>query len=241
MNKRDWRKVAFILTIIGCIQFLVLSSIAMLCYGGGTRINPDTTSYIFFMNFFSDLGRTESFGNPNTISFILFVTTLFLASIALLAYFIAIPGVISEDNPERMRILTVLGIINAGFFGAIALTPANLFPQLHDFIVLLAFILLFSVSMLMYFTFKKVEFIPRIYRVVFLIFSCLIALYGLVSLVTAFFPENLLEFSLFLRVLIQKVVIYYLITCFTIQSLGALKNYPMVTREGRLIYSKETI
>lgn len=192
------------------------------------------------MNFFSDLGRTESFGNPNTISFILFLTTLFLASVAFTAYFIAIPGIIGADKPEHMRILTVLGIINAGFFGAIALTPTDLFPHLHDFIVLLAFLLLFLVSMLMYFTFKKVKFIPRVYHLVFLIFSCLIALYGFVSLITAFFPENLLEFSLFLRVLIQKVVIYYLIICFMIQSIGALKNYPMITKQGRLIYSKET-
>jgi len=200
----------------------------MLFYGGGTQINPNSTGYIFFMNFFSDLGRTESFGNPNTISFVLFLTTLFLAGMALAAYFIAIPGVINGNNPERMRILTVLGAVSAGFFVAIALTPANLFPHLHDFIVFLAFILLFSVSLLMYFLFKDVKTIPRIYYIVFLVFSCLIALYGFVSLVTGFFPENFQEWSLFLRALIQKIVIYYLIACFMIQSLGALKNYPGV-------------
>lgn len=200
----------------------------MLCYGGGTQINPNSTGYVFFMNFFSDLGRTESFGNPNTISFILFITTLFLSSIGFAAYFIAIPGIISVDKPERKKALTVLGVLTSGFFGAIALTPANLFPHLHDFIVLLVFILLFSLSLLMYFVFRDVETIPRIYYLVFLIFSFLIALYGLVSLVTAFFPENLQEFSLFFRAVVQKVVIYYLITCLFVQSLGALKNYPVV-------------
>lgn len=200
----------------------------MVFYGGGTQINPNSTGYIFFMNLFSDLGRTKSFGNPNTISFILFLTTLFLASIALAAYFIAIPGVINVNKPERMKILTILGVLNAGFFVAIALTPADLFPFLHDFIVLLAFILLFSVSLMMYFLFKDIETIPRIYPLVFLVFTCLIALYGFVSLVTGFFPDGLQELSLFLRALIQKIVIYYLITCFIIQSLGALKNYPGV-------------
>ncbi|MFX1515042.1 MAG: hypothetical protein ACFFC6_01955 [Promethearchaeota archaeon] len=228
MKKYDWRQIAFLFTIVGCIQFLVLSSIAMVFYGGGTQINPNSTGYIFFMNLFSDLGRTESFGNPNPISSILFITTLVLSSFGFLTYFIAIPGIISVNKPEHMKILTALGIITAGFFSAIALTPANLFPHLHDFIVLIAFIFLFSLSLVMYFLLRDVETIPRIYHLVFLVFSCLIALYGLVSLVTAFFPGNLQEFSLFFRVLVQKVVIYYLIACLFFQSLGALKNYPVM-------------
>jgi hypothetical protein len=101
-------------------------------------------------------------------------------------------------------------------------------------IVLLTFILSFTVSMLMYFLFKDIAIIPRIYHLVFLVFGCLIALYGAVSLVTTFFPESYSEISLFVRVIMQKIVIYYLIGCFLIQSLGALKNYPTVVYSSNL-------
>jgi hypothetical protein len=228
LNKDNWRRFAFIFTIIGCIQFIVLSSLAMLSYGGGTRINPNSSGYTFYLNFFSDLGRTESFGNPNTVSAILFFITLFVASLAFAVYFIAIPGIISEEKLPHSKILCILGILNSGFFACIALTPTDLFPLLHDLIVLIAFILSFMVSMLMYFLFKGIETIPKIYHLAFLVFSCLILLYGGVSLVTALFPENVQELTLFLRVVMQKIVIYYLIACFMIQSLGALKNYPAV-------------
>ncbi len=224
----------FLFTIIGCIQFIVLSSLAMVSYGGGTRINPNSSGYIFYLNFFSDLGRIESFGNPNTFSAILFFIALFVASIAFATYFIAIPGLINGEKLERLNVLSKLGVLNAVFFGCIALTPADLFPQLHDLIVLLAFILSFMVSMLMYFLFKDIAIIPRIYHLVFLVFGCLIALYGAISLVTAFFPESYSEISLFVRVIMQKIVIYYLIGCFLIQSLGALKSYPKVTYSRKM-------
>jgi hypothetical protein len=78
----------------------------------------------------------------------------------------------------------------------------------------------------MYFLFKDIETIPKFYHLVFLVFSCIIVMYGAVSLVTTFFPERYVSISLLFRVVIQKIVIYYMISCFLIQSIGALKNYP---------------
>ncbi|UCG00977.1 MAG: hypothetical protein JSW11_15335 [Candidatus Heimdallarchaeota archaeon] len=226
--KKNWRDYAFLFTIIGCIQFIVLSSLAMLSYGGGTRVNPNSSGYSFSLNFFSDLGRIKAFGNPNTVSAILFFITLMVASFAFAIYFIAIPGILNGANPEHLKALSLLGVLTSLFFGCIALTPVDLFPQLHELIVLLAFIFSFIVSMLMYLLFNGIATIPRVYRLIFLGFSGLIVMYGAVSLVTTFFPENLIEFSLFFRVILQKIVIYYLIGCFLFQSLGALKNYPTV-------------
>ena len=217
---------AFLFTIIGCFQFVLLSSLAMFIYGGGTRINPNSLGYNFFLNFFSDLGRTQSFGNPNTGSAILFFTALIVANIAFAVYFFAILGIINTEKPRQLKTISFLGILNAALFCCVALTPANLFPVLHDLIVLLTFILSFIVSILMYFLFKDIETIPKFYHLVFLVFSCIIVMYGAVSLVTTFFPERYVSISLFFRVVIQKIVIYYMISCFLIQGIGALKNYP---------------
>lgn len=204
----------------------------MWTYGGGTLINSNTTGYTFFLNYFSDLGRTQSFGNPNTVSAILFFITLMFSSFAFAAYFIAIPGIL-DNNLKEIKIISILGILNAALFGCIALTPANLFPVIHDLIVFITFVLSFIVSCLLYSLFKNRLATPRFYYLIFLVFSCLIAFYGLVTLITTLFPEEYTDISLLLRVIMQKIVIYYLIASFFIHGLGALKNYPIVVIFGK--------
>lgn len=200
----------------------------MFAYAGGTRIDPNTSGYSFFLNFFSDLGRTESFGNPNTVSSILFLIALMLTSFAFAAFFTAIPGVISVEEPDLLKVTSILGVLSAASFSCVALTPTNLFPLLHDMFVFSGFFLSLIVSSLMFYLFKDLETIPKIYSYVFLGYACIIPVYGVVSFVTTLFIGINSEVSLFLRVTAQKIVSYYMIICFLIQSLGALKNYPSI-------------
>jgi hypothetical protein len=72
------KKIIFLFVIFSGIQFVVLTSIAMIFYSG---------EYIFFMNPFSSLGATEISGNPNTISFILFTITLTIFAISYPLFF----------------------------------------------------------------------------------------------------------------------------------------------------------
>jgi hypothetical protein len=202
----------------------------MFTYAGGTRIDPNTSGYSFFLNYFSDLGRTESFGNPNTVSSILFFIALMLTSFALAAFFTAIPRVISVKKPDLLKITSTLGVLSAASFSCVALSPPNLFPLLHDMFVVLGFFLSLIVSSLMFYLFKDLEAIPKIYSYAFLGYVCIILVYGAVSFVTTLFIGINGAVSLFLRVTAQKIVIYYMIICFLIQSLGALKNYPSITQ-----------
>ncbi|MBD3197769.1 MAG: hypothetical protein GF317_22145 [Candidatus Lokiarchaeota archaeon] len=57
------------LVIINCIQFIVLTIIAMFTYAGGTFYNPGTRGESFFNNFFSELGGLKNHeGDSNIIS-----------------------------------------------------------------------------------------------------------------------------------------------------------------------------
>ena len=58
MDYRNWKSWAYILMIVGSIQFIILTFIAMIFYEGGTYIDSSTTGYLFWHNYFSDLGRT---------------------------------------------------------------------------------------------------------------------------------------------------------------------------------------
>jgi hypothetical protein len=200
----------------------------MFTYAGGTRIDPNTSGYSFFQNFFSDLGRTESFGHPNTVSFILFFITLMATSFAFAAFFIAIPGVISVEKPNLLKFTSILGVLSAVSFICVALTPTNVFPLLHDIFVFLGFFLSLLVSSLMFYLYKDLETIPKIYSYAFLGYSCIILVYGAISFITTILIGLDNAISLFLRVTTQKIVIYYMVVCFFIQSLGALKDFPSI-------------
>lgn len=66
------------------ISFLILTTIAMLVYPGGIESDPTTVGYLFFTNFFSDLGRIIAFsGTSNLASRSLFVTALTIEGISL--------------------------------------------------------------------------------------------------------------------------------------------------------------
>jgi hypothetical protein len=56
MNLKNWKR-AFIFIIIGSVQYVVLTFIAMLSYAGGSYINHNAPGYSFWSNYFSGLGQ----------------------------------------------------------------------------------------------------------------------------------------------------------------------------------------
>lgn len=86
MNSPPWRWQ--LLVIAGQVQFVVISGLAMLIYGGGSAANPALGEYSYFGNFFSDLGRTVSIsGAPNTAASLTFASTLVLLGLSHLVFY----------------------------------------------------------------------------------------------------------------------------------------------------------
>jgi len=209
--------------IVGCSLFIILTSIAMLFYPGGTKVDSSTRGYNLFMNFFSDLGRTVSHsGSDNTISFVLFVIALTLSGFSFLVFFNFLPNFLPQTSLSEFygNKIRISGIIAGLAIIAIAFTPANLIQLFHDLMVLIAFtsILLTSIG-LMWIIFNSKEF-HLIYTIIFLILMVLILIYGVIGLL--FFQVNNNE-GLFLRVTAQKLVVYFLNICYIIQSIGFIK------------------
>ena len=89
MTFKNWRQIAFILAMINCVQFLILTNIAMIFYPGGTFSDPNTNGYSFFGNLFSDLGRYIAHsGESNLISCLMYNSSLFIMGVLLIPYFI---------------------------------------------------------------------------------------------------------------------------------------------------------
>jgi hypothetical protein len=141
------------LLIYSSVQFLLLTAIAMLVYPGGAVYELAAGRYLFFRNFFSDLGATSTpSGRPNLASHILFVIALGTVGIAL---------ILASSNwrviAARRRIAQAAGwasqafeiIAGVGFIG-IAVTPWNLVLDAHNGFVRAAFgfLLAYGLSLL---------------------------------------------------------------------------------------------
>jgi len=102
MNYTNWRKWALIFSLIGILQFIVLTSVAMLFYTGGTYVDPEAPGYSFWANYLSDLGRTKAHsGKDNTISRLLFNAALIVGGITTIFFALAMPYFFTETRIER--------------------------------------------------------------------------------------------------------------------------------------------
>ena len=127
------------------IQFVVLTSIAMHVYAGGTIWNPWAPGYTFDGNFLSELGSTRAWsGHDNHASMILFSLALATLGIAFIAFAGAWRGfAFARRRGVALGIASQLfGTLSGLCFVAVSVTPVNLALQAHNLFVVAAFGLL---------------------------------------------------------------------------------------------------
>lgn len=216
-----WRKRAFVLVMIGCIQFVVLTVVAMLFYPGGTARDLAAPGYSFFENFFSDLGLTVAHsGAANTISAILFVAALTLTGAGLSLFSIAFAQFFGQSLPTRIlsRIGLAVGVVSGLCFVGIAWTPADLYLEAHARFVLWAFGT-FPIAVIFYIAaiFCERQY-PNRYAMVFIVFAVLLVLYFFLMIEG---PATSSLGGLRVQATGQKLIVYASIISVLIQSMNA--------------------
>lgn len=215
MKTKTWQQYAFLTTMIGCIQFVLLTSIAMLIYPGGTRADPTTSGYSFFNNFFSDLGLVVSLsGQANTGAFILFTLALTLAGLGLILFFLAAP-VLFRNRPTKLFSIfgSIVGVFSGLAYIGIAYTPADLNLEWHQIYVPLAFGTFLVVVVLYTLAIFLETNYPNRYAFVYLVFALLLAAYMWLLLAG---PQDMHT-----QATGQKIIVYAQIICMFIQTYGA--------------------
>lgn len=210
--------------VAGCALFVLLTLLAMLTYPGGLAVpmgGPAPRGYSFFRNFFSDLGRTVSpLGEPNTLSFALFVVALTGAGLSLGLFSLVMPSLC--ERPRAAWVLSragaFFGIVAGLSFVGVAWTPADLLLAAHKTFVQVAFLSLF-VGVLGYLAaLLLVRDYPRRYLAVFAAFALLLVGY----LWLLFFGPALDSTQgLLIQATGQKVIVYAGIVSVGMQALGA--------------------
>jgi hypothetical membrane protein len=204
-----------------CIQFVALTLVAMLAYPGGTVADPNAQGYLFFHNFFSDLGRTVTpLEQPNTLSFVIFVVALTLAGLGLVLFSLVMPGLFRQSRGARVLSLagSLSGTLAGLSFVGVALAPANLFLPAHALFVQTAFLSLFVAAMAYSGAIWRTPDYPRRYLAVFGAFDLLLLGY----LWLLFFgPAFDSPYGLVIHAAGQKAIVYAAIVAVCIQAWGA--------------------
>ena len=221
MVKR-WGQKPFQFMLYAAVGFVVLTLVAMLLYPGGTVADPAAERYLFFHNFFSDLGRTEAIdGEANVLSAILFVIALTGAGLSLAWFFLSAPRLLLRSRAGRVLSLlgSVFGVVSGLSFVGVAWTPANLWLETHRFFVMTAFEAFLGAALLYAVAILMDRGYPSLDALAFLLFAGLLAGY-LVLLFNGPRPDS--AEGLMIQATGQKVIVYAAIVCMGFQSYGAL-------------------
>ncbi len=127
------------------VLFVALTLLAMWLYPGGAVFDKTSDHYLFFGNFFSDLGATATpSGRANTVPMILFVIALATTGLALINFSGAWRAIHARRRKARRAALgSQLFLMLSGLcFVGIAATPWDRLFDLHVVFVKAAFALL---------------------------------------------------------------------------------------------------
>ncbi|MBN1329632.1 MAG: hypothetical protein JXA54_09180 [Candidatus Heimdallarchaeota archaeon] len=221
MNLIKIQRTIYLTTFVCNILFLILTTVAMLVYPGGIESDPSTIGYLFFKNFFSDLGRINTFsGASNSLGRLLFVLALTIEGISLLAYFLFVLPLFNENKKTiwLSRFGTLSGIVAALGFVLLGFVSLDLNAIAHGTFTFIAFIGTF-IALIFYLAaiFHSSSY-PNVYAWLFLICSFL----SLVYIVILFGGGSSGPLSnLILQAISQKIIVYIQIVIFAIQALAS--------------------
>ena len=219
MNIKNWKKKAVIGMILGQVLFVILVSLAMIFYAGGTRDNPAFIGYSFWGNTLSDSGRIIAWsGLLNTTSMVLLSTALIVFAIFFTPFYLILAKLFSEGKIEKYasKIGSILGVIFSLSHIGLAFTPADVLYMSHTIFVLIGYICAFVMSVFFTIAFFKNKEFSNIYAIIFALFTIFYFVTQIIAIVGLASDRNLM-------VLMQKLGTFVSIGVFFIIGYGIWK------------------
>jgi hypothetical protein len=209
------------LLLYSSAQFVLLSSGAMLFYPGGAMYHPNARHYLFFQNFFSDLGATLTRrGQGNLVAMILFMVALFPVGISLAIASPVWKQVIAKNGRGMFfgHAAQVMSMLAGICYVGIAVTPWNLVLGAHMLFVQGAFTLLLGFVACLTVMQIQSGWLAR-YIASNLVYVVVLTAYVFVL----FHGPNLLTLhGLVFQVIAQKIIVYISILNLVYQTAGVI-------------------
>ncbi len=240
-----WRLFGIVAAI--CALFVVLTTLAMLVYPGGTFPNPGTRGYQFFINYFSDLGQTRTqSGATNYPSMLLFASAVTLIGLALVTFFRAFSAFVKTKTtaPSALRLNTIatrFGAASAVCFIGLAAVPENIFAAGHFLFVQGAFDFLLVAIILEIVALRRTSGISPWLN--FMNVAFVVVLFGYILLMI-FGPSSKTLIGAEINAIGQKFIVYLAIATIFVEALivrahlprpapAVATRAPLILRRGR--------
>ena len=222
--------------LVASLTFVLLTTLAMLQYPGGSKYELHSHHYLFFENFLSDLGATKTYaGFSNTSSCVLFIISLTCVGLSLLA-FSGSWHAIAERRGIEVRAAWVFkwsAIASGLCFIAVGATPPNVFRNAHDFFARAAFSLLL-VFVLAVLAVQRRNRWPWRYVLANVLFVAVLAAYAAVLLGG---PSLETHRTLVIQVTAQKIMVYGAILNLGYQAYGVRRALAPTRAVLRVVHS----
>ena len=202
---KDWKRLGCILAVIGAIQFILFTFIAIIFYPGG---------YSMMDNFLSHLGQTEVNGESNSISYFFWTIATIIAGLALIPFWLVIQTLFTKTRGKRLSIIgTGFGAVSSPFLMGVGIFSTSTHTDAHG-IVTLIFFLLFAASIATYSgaILLNKEY-PDMYAYVGVAFSILIVLFvgGIFSSIDVLM-QKIIVFGFIIWVLFQVTKVWSVVS-----------------------------
>jgi hypothetical membrane protein len=203
-QKSSWVRIGYLLGIIGVIQFIILTIIAMLVYPGG---------YYFSGNFFSNLGQVASANNgmPSMPSRILFIIACTITAIMNIPFILALRTNLNDTKAERIFgwTGTILSIGASPFLFLLSALAVDVYLGPHMLATKL-FFLLFGLAIIIY---TPALFLNKTYNKILAFYGVLVAIAALLYIFV--FIQN---------AAVQKFTVYFMISWVIVQGVYLWKR-----------------
>ena len=221
--KSRGERFCFDLVLVACALFVVLTALAMPFYAGGTSIDAHSTGYHFWLNFFSDLGRTKARnGAPNATAALLFQLALSAAGAALALFHLTLARALWRTATARALLadcaiaaVAVCGVLAGACFVGVALNTADLASYRHGFYVVWAFRFFLLAALCSGAVISKRPAFPRLLVKSVGVFAALLFAYLLLIWRG---PNTDTALGLAIQATSQKIVVYAAVGCVAAQA-----------------------
>lgn len=194
----------YVVSLVCILQYIITTSVLFYFYHGGSRYNFEYSSYVFFENFLSDLGRVTGFNGQKNVTSIFYASTLSLVGIGTLSFFIYIRHIFKAYFFSKIGLLI-------GAAAGISLALVGIFAVDESRTLHLTFLgigyILFFITLLGYniLMFRERE---KFKKVLYLTTTLNLALFTYILILIFGDKPDESMFGLTLQVVSQKVIVY---------------------------------
>ena len=221
--KNRGERFCFDLVLAACALFTVLTALAMPFYAGGTSMDAHSVGYHFWLNFFSDLGRTTARnGAPNATAALLFKIALSAAGAALATFHLTLARALWRTATARALLadcaiiaVAACGVAAGTCFCGVAINTADLASYRHGFFVVWAFRFFLLASLCAGAVISKRPEFPRLLVKLVGVFAILLFAYLLLIWRG---PNTDTALGLAIQATSQKIVVYAAVGCVAAQA-----------------------